>query len=127
MASTVLTNSAKIPTTPSTTSAATSLPHHQTTAPLHSHSHRASFSSSAPQPLVTSSSSNLNAAASDAKMSQSQPSSQQSFSMSQPSASQGYRQYSDSQPRMGNGNAHVNDAPQIYSVSSKLEFRVSTR
>ncbi|KAI1860921.1 uncharacterized protein JN550_011236 [Neoarthrinium moseri] len=47
-------------------------------------------------------------------MSQSQPSSQQSFSMSQPSAShsQGYRQLSDSQSRI----AH-NDAPQIYSAS----------
>ncbi|KAI1383811.1 apses-domain-containing protein [Hypoxylon trugodes] len=50
-------------------------------------------------------------------MSQSQPSSQQSFTMSQP-ASQTYRQFSDSGMRLGNGNGHGHDheAPQIYSA-----------
>ncbi|KAI6087634.1 apses-domain-containing protein [Hypoxylon rubiginosum] len=46
-------------------------------------------------------------------MSQSQPSSQQSFSMSQP---QLYRQYSDSSSRLGNGLGHSHEAPQIYSA-----------
>lgn len=61
----------------------------------------------------------------DVNMSQSQPSSQQSFSLSQPSSQQHYRQFSDSNMRMGNGNnaAHYqppnssHEAPQIYSVS----------
>ncbi|KAI1078011.1 apses-domain-containing protein [Whalleya microplaca] len=49
-------------------------------------------------------------------MSQSQPSSQQSFSMSQPS--QPHRQFSDSSMRMGNGHGHVHghEGPQIYSA-----------
>ncbi|KAI0007669.1 apses-domain-containing protein [Xylariaceae sp. FL0662B] len=51
-------------------------------------------------------------------MSQSQPSSQQSFSMSQPS--QQYRQFSDSSMRMGNGHSHGHihghEGPQIYSA-----------
>lgn len=66
---------------------------------------------------------------------QSQPSSQQSFAMSQPSSQQQqqqqqhYRQFSDSNMRMGNGhntshysnnsnnNNNNHEAPQIYSVS----------
>ena len=65
-------------------------------------------------------------AATDVNMSQSQPSSQQSFSLSQPSSQQHYRQFSDSNMRMGNGNnaaghyqpiSSSHEAPQIYSVS----------
>ncbi|KAF3065915.1 Start control protein cdc10 [Daldinia childiae] len=47
-------------------------------------------------------------------MSQSQPSSQQSFTMSQPT--QPYRQFSDSNMRLGNGHGHDHTAPQIYSA-----------
>ncbi|XXG95238.1 hypothetical protein Hte_001498 [Hypoxylon texense] len=47
-------------------------------------------------------------------MSQSQPSSQQSFAMGQPP--QLYRQFSDSSSRLGNGLGHGHDAPQIYSA-----------
>ncbi|KAI0173141.1 apses-domain-containing protein [Hypoxylon sp. FL1284] len=47
-------------------------------------------------------------------MSQSQPSSQQSFTMSQPP--QLYRQFSDSNPKLGNGLGHGLDAHQIYSA-----------
>ncbi|RYP11939.1 hypothetical protein DL767_010562 [Monosporascus sp. MG133] len=59
------------------------------------------------------------AAARGATMSQSQPSSQQSFSMSQPS-SQRFRQFSDSNMRMANshsgGHNNNHEAPQIYSA-----------
>ncbi|KAK9770905.1 putative HTH APSES-type domain-containing protein [Seiridium cardinale] len=103
MASTTFAKSTTIPTT------SASHQHHSNGA---AHSHRTSFSSAPPQPLVTSSSSNLNAASNDGKMSQSQPSSQQSFTMSQPSASQGFRPFSDSQSR---SNQH--NASQIYSAS----------
>ncbi|KAK6953744.1 hypothetical protein Daesc_003706 [Daldinia eschscholtzii] len=47
-------------------------------------------------------------------MSQSQPSSQQSFTMSQPP--QQYRPFSDSNMRLGNGIGHDHNAPQIYSA-----------
>ncbi|KAI1371425.1 apses-domain-containing protein [Hypoxylon crocopeplum] len=47
-------------------------------------------------------------------MSQSQPSSQQSYSMSQPT--QSYRQYSDPNARLGNGYGPSHEAPQIYSA-----------
>lgn len=116
MASTVLTNSAIPPTAVFTPSAAQSS-HPQHRAPVPS-------SFTAPiQPLATVSSSSLNAVNDTTKMSQSQPSSQQSFAMSQSApSSQTYRQFSDSQSRMANGQqGHAHDeGPQIYSVSSVL-------
>ncbi|KAF7524939.1 hypothetical protein G7054_g11251 [Neopestalotiopsis clavispora] len=109
MASSTVANSTTIPTAPAATSSAS----HHYRAPGSAHSHRGSLSSTAAQPLVTSSSSNLNAAHHDPKMSQqSQPSSQQSFAMSQPSGSQGFRPFSDPQARQ---NTHT--ASQIYSAS----------
>ncbi|KAK8010226.1 hypothetical protein PG990_009191 [Apiospora arundinis] len=82
-----------------------------------------SSAASASQPLAASSSSSLNAAAaaahpSDSKMSQPQPSSQQSFTMTQPSSSQVYRHFSDSQSRLSHGNSQQapNDGFNIYSA-----------
>ncbi|KAK8033551.1 Start control cdc10 [Apiospora marii] len=79
-----------------------------------------SSSASASQPLATSSSSTLNAAPAhpDFKMSQPQPSSQQSFTMTQPSSQQIFRQFSDSQSRLSHSNSQQppNDGFNIYSA-----------
>ena len=80
-----------------------------------------SSSASASQPLAASSNNTLNAAPAhqDFKMSQPQPSSQQSFTMTQPSSQQVYRQFSDSQSRLSHSNSQQppNDGFNIYSVS----------
>ncbi|KAK8080821.1 hypothetical protein PG997_008639 [Apiospora hydei] len=80
-----------------------------------------SSSASASQPLTASSSSTLNAATAhppDPKMSQPQPSSQQSFTMTQPSSSQVFRHFSDSQSRLSHSNSQQqpNDGFNIYSA-----------
>ncbi|KAK7958053.1 hypothetical protein PG988_012901 [Apiospora saccharicola] len=133
MASTsISTNPTTIPTgasttlaSPSTTSTSTTHNRNLSTATnssaIFTQAPRAlSSSASASQPLAASSSSTLNAAPAhtDSKMSQPQPSSQQSFTMTQPSSQQVYRQFSESQSRLSHNNSQQppNDGFNIYSA-----------